>query len=144
MIEIVRFEAAHVDRMRMQAAQAWFQGHATAETMKGVEQGPFAVTFMEAGEPVLCGGAMAYWEHRALVWSLFSDRVNRRNFVGVHAAAERFLAALPFKRLEASVDVGFEQGHRWMRLLGFKVEAPLQEAFQVNGSDSVGYVRIKR
>ena len=142
MIYAVPFEAKHFTQMLVQKEQEWLKNHATVESLSGLE-GPYASTLMCDGRPLACAGAAPYEPHRALVWSFLSDEVDRWTFPYVHAEAVKFLARLPFRRLEASVLVGFEQGHRWMRLLGFTVEAPLQRAFLPDGSDCVGYVKIK-
>lgn len=139
---IVPFEAEHFAQMRVQDAQKWMHQNLTVADLKGLE-GPHAGTLMVDGVPLACAGALLYWPDRALVWSFLSSRVDRTNIMTVHAEAQRFIDGLPYRRLEASVVVGFEQGHRWMRLLGFEVEAPLQRAFNVDGSDCVGYVRIR-
>lgn len=142
MIYMVPFEAIHYAQMDVQPAQETMRGLITVESLKGLES-EFSTTLMEDGKPLACGGAIQYWPNRALVWTFLSNKVNKDNFRVVHAAVKQGIDGLPFNRLEASVDVGFKQGHRWMKLLGFRVEAPFQEAFQVDGSDSVGYVRIK-
>ena len=143
MIGLVPFEAEHFSRMTVQEAQAWLQENVAPAELKGLE-GAYAVTAMQDGVPLVCAGVIPQWGERAFVWSFFSDRVNGRNFPAIHRLAVQFLDSLPFKRLEASVDVDFEPGHRWMRLLGFKIEAPFQEMFQPDGKDSVGYVRIRK
>lgn len=142
MIYMVPFEAEHYGQMGVQPAQGRIKHLASVDDLRSLE-GAYAVTLMEDGMPALCAGALVYWANRALVWSVISDRVNKDNMLSVHMLAAQFIEGLPFRRLEASVDVGFEQGHRWMKMLGFEVEAPLQRAFQVDGADCVGYVRIK-
>lgn len=142
MIYVVPFEGEHLNAMVVQEAQRWLQENVSVAELKGLE-GPYAATLMEDGKPLICAGVVPYWSTRALLWSFLSDWVTPANFRAVHREAKAFLAGLPFKRLEASVDVGFENGHRWMRALGFQVETPLQRAFQPDGKDSVGYVRIR-
>lgn len=142
MIYLTSFRGEHLNRMTVQPAQRWLQENVAAEELRGLE-GPYSATLMEDGMPLICAGVIPYWPTRALAWSFLSDKVGPRNFRAVHEQAKKFLDGLPYKRLEASVDVDFENGHRWMRALGFKVETPLQEAFQPDGKDSVGYVRIR-
>lgn len=142
MIYVVPFEASHFDRMQVQEEQAWMADMVTAQDLKGLE-GPYSSTLMVDGRPMCCAGAIEYWKDRALVWSFLSAEVDRRLFPRLHTEARRFLDGLPFKRLEASVVVGFENGHRWVKALGFEVEAPLQRHFQADGQDCVGYSRIK-
>ncbi len=142
MIYVTPFEAAHLTRMQLQPAQVWAAGLIETRDLHGLE-GPYSSTLMDGGVPLACAGALEYWPNRALVWSFISAQINAQRFWQLHAEARRFLDGLPFKRLEASVDVGFKAGHRWLLSLGFEVEAPLQRCFQPHGGDSVGYVRIR-
>lgn len=143
MIYIVPYKAEHARQMKLQTAQAWAEQGLSDDDLRGLE-GPHAGTVMEDGVPLLCGGAWPIWASRAVVWSLVSEKVTVRNFRGLHTVVKRFLAGLPFKRLEVSVVKGFEPGCRWVEALGFWMESPLQEAFLVDGSDAVGYVRIRK
>jgi RimJ/RimL family protein N-acetyltransferase len=61
----------------------------------------------------------------------------------LHRATRRFIDLEPLRRLEASVEVGFPAGERWLELLGFEHEGPLR-AFGANGEDHVRYARIQR
>jgi hypothetical protein len=45
------------------------------------------------------------------------------------------------RRIEAVVEEDFENGHRWVKLLGFHVEAPLMEKYW-NDRNAVLYARI--
>jgi hypothetical protein len=137
----VPFEAKHLAQMRVQKAQAWLSG-VTEQDVKGLE-GPYAGTLMRDGKPLACAGALEYWPGRALVWCWLSEDVDAAVFPALHREAKRFLDGLPIRRLEASVDVPFKNGHRWLRALGFHIETPLQRYFQPNGADSMGYVRLK-
>lgn len=142
MIYVVPFAAAHYTQMAVQDEQQWLTKLATEQDMKALESA-YATTLMQDGEPLVCAGALEYWPGRALVWAFLSNKVDRRVFSRVHVEAKRFLDGLPMRRLEASVMVGFENGHRWVRTLGFEVEAPLQRHFQADGQDCVGYVKIR-
>lgn len=142
MIYVVPFVAAHFRQMAVQNEQQWLTQMATDADMRGLE-GQYASTLMKDGKPLVCAGALEYWPGRALVWAFLSNTVDRRVFPRLHSEAKRFLDGLPIRRLEASVVVGFENGHRWVRALGFEVEAPLQRHFQADGQDCVGYVKIR-
>jgi RimJ/RimL family protein N-acetyltransferase len=65
-----------------------------------------------------------------------------RYLVSIHREAQKFLERMPFRRIEAHVDVGFEQGARWMKMLGFELEA-YKRAFRPDGADMLEFVRIK-
>ena len=94
-------------------------------------------------EGVILGiaGLAPQWENRALAWALISDAAGP-HFRGIHGAVSRFLEASDFRRIEANVDVGFEAGERWMKLLGFKYEGYLT-AFRPDGADMLMYARIR-
>ena len=139
---MVPFAAEHYTQMDVQHAQAIMRDIVSIDGLRGLEC-PYASTLMQDGLPLACAGAAKYWEGRALLWSFLSSRVDARNFRQVHAAAHQFLSGLPYRRLEASVEIGFEAGHRWLRLLGFKVETPLLRRFGCDGSDHVGYVLLR-
>ena len=106
-------------------------------------ESPWATTLVADGRPILSGGAIPLWMGRAYLWSFLSDKVTRRNFVEVTSFVRRFLNGLPFKRVEASVECDHEAGHRWVRALGFELEAPRMRAFQVDGRDCALYARVR-
>lgn len=142
MIYVVPFEAQHFAQMEVQEAQKWLTAAATVADMKALE-GPYASTLMCDGRPLACAGAQEYWPGRALVWSFLSAEVDRRTFLLLHTEAKRFLEGLPMRRLEAAVDVNFEAGHRWVKALGFELEAPLMRKFHVDGRDVSGYALVR-
>lgn len=141
-MHVVPFEAEHFALMRVQGEQDWLSRVATVEDMRVLE-GPYSSTLMVGARPMACAGVVPYWKGRGYLWSFLSAEVDRWTFPALHAEAKRFLAGLPFTRLEASVDVGFANGHRWLKALGFEVETPLQRKFLETGADAVGYVRIR-
>lgn len=140
MTYVVPFEAVHFARLEPQAVQQWAKEH---HGDMRVAEGPHAITVMQDGQPVLCGGAVEIWTGRAHLWSMLSSKASAANFLGIHRHVTGFLDGLPFRRLEAAVDVDFEAGHRWMRLLGFTCEAPRMRAYEVDGHDSALYARVR-
>lgn len=76
------------------------------------------------GETVLaCAGVVEVWAGRALAWALIAEDAGR-HMLGIHRAVSGFLMQAPYRRIEATVDEGFEAGHRWLRLMGFVLETP--------------------
>ena len=143
MIYTVSFKGEHVFKLDLQPAQEWFREFLTPENMKGLEN-EWAVTVMEDGNPLLCVGPMVYWQNRALIWTFVSRGLRGRKFLMIHLMARRYLDGLPFRRLEATVECDFTAGHRWVKALGFELEAPRMRAFQVDGQDSALYARVKK
>jgi RimJ/RimL family protein N-acetyltransferase len=139
---VVPFEAEHIFRMDLQEAQEWIKERLVLSQLRNLEN-EWAITVMVDGEPIACAGPIVYWPGRALLWSFISRRVDQSNFLKIHRRAKAFIAELPFRRLEANVDVNFEAGHRWVNALGFELEAPRMKAFYIDGRDCSLYAKIK-
>jgi hypothetical protein len=86
-------------------------------------------------------GLMPQWENRALAWALISKEAGP-HFRKFHGAVFRFLQMSDFRRIEATVDVGFDAGERWLKLLGFEYEGRMT-AYRPDGYDMLMYARIK-
>jgi hypothetical protein len=135
------FRAEHFRRMQAQAAQP--TGYVTDAELKALE-GELAFTLMHEGEPIACTGAVKIWNNRAYVWALLSEKIDKRIFRQVHTFAKIFVDNLPFRRVEATVEAGFDEGHRWVKSLGFVCETPQSmKAFQANGRDGFLYARVR-
>lgn len=93
------------------------------------------------GKVIACGGLIPQWENRALAWMLIGEDAGP-HFAALHKHVKRFLVRAPYRRIEAHVDVGFEQGARWMKMLGFELEA-YKRAFRPDGADMLEFVRIR-
>lgn len=96
----------------------------------------------EVGEQVIaCGGLLPHWEGRATAWMLIGEAAGP-HFVEVHRAVQGFLDRSMYRRIEAHVDVGFEPGIRWIKMLGFELEA-YKRAYRPDGADMLEFVRIR-
>lgn len=100
-----------------------------------------AWTAEDDGEIIGIAGLAPQWENRAIAWALISASAGKR-FQVIHRAVKRFLDVSPFRRIEANVDVGFEQGERWMKMLGFEYEGYLR-AYRPDGADMLLFSRIR-
>lgn len=135
MLTVVPFIPEHLKALRLQPAQAWLvpamQADGYGEAF--VQAGP-AYTAIVDGRVVGCLGVAELWQGRCAAWALLAADIGA-HFVAIHRAVRAFLTECGFRRIEAYVDVGFEQAHRWARLLGFKLETPEpMEAFAENRS----------
>ena len=104
------------------------------------EQG-LVVTAEDDGKILAIAGLSPQWENRAIIWSLISSD-SGDHFVAITRAAFNLLENCSFRRVEATVDVGFEQGHRWVKMLGFSVEGYMR-AYRPDGADMILYARVK-
>lgn len=138
---VVPFQAAHLRELQLQKAQAWGTSMLTEQHAAGLEE-THAFTAMVGGQIVGVGGAYEIWEGRALLWSFIDGRAGP-HFVAIHRATMRFLETLPYRRIEAEVDCDFLPGHRWIKMLGFELEAERLRKYRVDGGDSALYARIR-
>lgn len=124
---VTDFKAEHLTRLRLQPAQEYLYAMTTEATGEAVEAAlhaglGWAYTALDTDGTVLgCGGVLVQWQGRGLAWSYISC-VGGAKFVAVHRAVKRFFDVCHLHRIEATVDEGFEEGHRWMAMLGFELE----------------------
>lgn len=93
------------------------------------------------GEVIAIAGLLPQWENRALAWALLAQSAGT-HFAPIHKSIKRFLQASPFRRIEATVDVGFRPGCRWIEMLGFEIEGYMR-AYRPDGGDMLLYARVR-
>lgn len=137
------FKPEHLDRLRLQPAQAYFSREFSQPGYASLlGRGP-AFTALDGDTVLGCGGAAELWPGRACVWSLLSDSAGP-HMRAIHRAVSGFIDQLPYRRIEALVDAGFEPGHRWVKLLGFACETPDgMQSFTPDGRHVFLYARVK-
>jgi hypothetical protein len=141
MIEITEFKAKHLEDMEEQEATAYLRPY-FAKAREGLERSKYAYSVRVDGRLLLCFGLVEFWQGRGEVWAIL-DKNCKKEFVQIHGVAKRFLDFVPVKRVEASVDCHFKAGHRWVKSLGFKLEAPYREAYLPNGMATALYARVR-
>ena len=141
-MEVIPYKAEHMDRLDLQEAQRYLAVYLDTALRKSLE-GDFSFTVMDGDEVLCCAGLVAQWENRGLVWAYISETIGPGRFTVMHRHMMRLLDSMPFDRIEASVDVDFEKGHRWVRALGFTLEAPLMRRYRPDGGDSALYARVR-
>lgn len=143
-MNIVAFRPEHVRALELQQAQRYFAGE-----VSGLEYGQVlassgqAFTALDGDRVIACSGCVEIWDNRAMAWALVSKDAGR-HMLGVHRAVSGFLSAAKWRRIEATVDVGFDAGMRWMALLGFHQETrePMR-AYRPDGGDCYLFARVK-
>ena len=138
---VVPYKAEHLLALQMQPGQGYCLRFVTPEYAKALESA-HAFTAMVGGQVVAVGGVAEIWENRGLAWS-FIDRRAGAHFPALHKVVKEGLDAAPYRRIEAETPCNFEQGHRWLKMLGFELEAERMKAFRVDGGDSALYARVK-
>ena len=135
------YKAEHLLAISLQPAQAWLTQVVTPELAKALENGS-AMTGLDGDEVLIVAGVADYWPGRGLLWSYVGENAHR-HWKSIHAAAKKFLGMVPHDRLEATVDIGFDAGERWVQRLGFSLETPRARNYYVNGRDCRIYVKVK-
>ena len=138
MIVATPYRATHLARLRTQAAQLAEIAIVTPRRAELMES-TYAYSIFDADEPLLCGGVLET-EGTGMLWAFVSGDAGRR-MVTVSRMVDRFLTLAHLRRIETSVRAGFEEGCRWMGILGFEHEG-LMRKFGADGSDHIRYARI--
>lgn len=139
---IVRpWEEGDTERLVIQQSQEYM-----ADILGDLDIEPLTIRGMawvaEVDEGIIAiAGLAPQWKDRAVAWALISPAAGR-HFLKIHREVRKFLTKAPFRRIEATVDVGFQPGHRWMKMLGFEPEGYLK-AFRPDGGDQIMYARIR-
>lgn len=107
-----------------------------------LESRPYAHTVVVDGKIVACGGVTEYWPGRGEAWAVL-DPECRREFILIHKVVGRYFQLCSIRRIEAAVDVDFTPGHRWIRALGFQLEAKRLRAFLPDGKDASFYSLVR-
>jgi RimJ/RimL family protein N-acetyltransferase len=140
-VKIVRFRPEHLARLRLQPAQDGFTQYLSDLQYGRALANDWAFTGMVGDRIIACAGAVEVWPGRAALWSLLAEDAGR-HFVSLHRAVTGFLIAAPWRRMEATVDVDFEAGQRWVRMLGFEHEGRLR-GYTPDGRDQDLFAKVK-
>lgn len=141
-MDIVEFKAEHLSQMDLQDGQSYLSDLLSHEQAKAIEHTEWAFTGVCNGRVMACGGILPVWPGRGMTWAYLSDKAKASAFVQVHRAAKAIVDNCFLHRLEATVDVDFEPGHRWVKLLGFDLEAPVLKNYRPDGGDCSLYARV--
>jgi hypothetical protein len=90
---------------------------------------------------IACGGVIEQWPGRGVSWAFLNTKMGAK-MVACHRLVKRYFDICPIKRVEATVKVNFVAGHRWVRMLGFKLETPIMKSYGPNGEDHSMYIRL--
>lgn len=140
--DVVPFHPSHLKRLKAQGAQA-AQVSALADLDVATlvrPPGP-ALTVLASETVLLCGGIVTVDHRRGLLWAVLSEHAGQ-HMVFLHRGVARFIDSEPLRRLEATVEKGFEPGCRWIRLLGFVYEGDMA-GYGDTGETHERYARVR-
>lgn len=144
MSELVDFKAEHLVPLSSEPMNAflkeWINGP-LGKTLESTE----SKTFIYKDQVMVCGGITPYWSGRGQLWTVFSEQ-SKDNFVPVFRCIRRWLDSLldgNYRRIELSVDIGFDIGKRRAEMLGFFMETELARQYLPDGKDVSIYSLVK-
>ena len=142
-MQIVQYQAEHLFRIDLQQSQKHLENHISKELAKGLEREYASFTGLDGDKVIACAGIIKLWEGRCMVWSYLADDAGKY-MPAIHKATKRMLDVVEFSRIEAVVDEGFVEGHRWIKMLGFELETqePMRK-YMPNGNGAYLYARVK-
>lgn len=109
---------------RMNASQALPETACTAEFGENLKKCGEAYTgFDSEGNVIAICGTVKLWANRTHLWAYMSMDAGK-HMLAITRAVSRYLDLTDCERVELEVAEGFEPGHRWARMLGFKCETP--------------------
>lgn len=143
MVTIKPYKAEHLTELMEADANVYLKNVLSPEHLTAL-QCKWAFSAIDERGRVLCSaGVNELWKERGEAWAIFHPKC-KDEFLSIHNAVKRFLTTCPIRRIEAAVKLEFEQGHRWIKALGFQLEAPCLKAYSPDGFDMALYARVVR
>ena len=135
-----RYQKGDIERFRLQQAQRGLNQYYA--NMDDTSDNNDVIVGEQDGEIMIMSGIIPQWEGRAMAWALVSCNAGKC-FRSIHKAVLNFLIQSNVRRIEATVDVSFKPGHRWMKMLGFEPEGYMK-AYLPDGNDCILYARVRK
>ena len=139
-MQVIPYQNEHLQLIHLQSAQSYFEtiiDHAYAMQLEKHE----SFTVMVEGKIIACCGVVRPWTGRACAWALLAKDAGA-HFVALHRAAKGYFDLCADRRIEALTDSDFLQGHRWLKMLGFRREGQMQY-YTPDGRHVDLYARVK-
>lgn len=141
-MKLVDFRAEHGMAIKVQKAQAEVVTEITPEYCQILaHSSDRAYTGMIGDTVVFCCGRFEVWKGRYNLWALLSEDACKHMLRITRIGRRLFDLQQGSGRFEAIVRADFEQGHRWVKMLGMKLHHH-EERFLPNGGDADIYVRF--
>jgi len=118
MIAVEPFRSEHLEQLDLQPAQEHMRTYLTPDLLSKLESSSPAYSILDDGRTLACLGFFRWTDDAGIIWAYPARNLGRRMII-VHRCAARAISALPGK-VFAAVEHDFDEGHRWMDLLGFE------------------------
>ncbi len=143
MFDVIRLTPGHLHQMALEPMNSFVQKWPKDIVDSWVDCGRSYSGFV-GGELMVCVGIAEYWEGRAHIWALFSERARGR-FVTVFRGMQRFLDGQPYRRLEMDIPLCKPYTDLALRracLLGFEKEC-IAKKYLPSGQDAIILSRLR-
>lgn len=145
--KVISFQAIHLETLELQDMQSYTQHLLVSGIAKTIEQNSeIAYSLIETGtKKTLAVAGVATTEsidnvvYRGTAWSLIGKDAGK-HMITLHRAVSKALKSLTIPRIEAIVDKEFEEGIRWIEMLGFTCEGCMRK--YIRERDHLLYARI--
>lgn len=141
MIEVVGFKKDHFHALVDSPITAHLKNLVTEGQLSFLENCPYSKTILIDNKPVLTGGLIIHNKNRGEAWA-FIDQNSRKYFISIHNIVRKFLGGTRLRRIEAVVHHNYLPGHRWVKSLGFTLEAERMREYMFDGGDASLYAKI--
>ena len=144
MVEAVAFKKEHLEYLLNLPMNSDLKSWLININYHIIEQPKNSVTILDSKtkEVLGCGGVVPYWAGRAEAWVVFGQNAKHK-MVQLRRCVIRFFDMCEHSRIESVIDLNSPVAHRWIKSLGFTVEAPLMKNYWGLNKDAVLYARIR-
>lgn len=143
-IAVRPFQREDLAALQLQPAQAWMQPMVALDAYARQMEAAESFSAFADGACIAIGGLTVIWPGRAHASALISAAVGPVAMAYLHRVVARHLDVSIHRRIEATVDGEFKAGHRWLDLLGFRLETPGgMRGYMPDGGKSYLYARVQ-
>ena len=134
------FQKEDLQNMNIHISQAWIKPYLTDEVLNSIEVSQDAYTVVEDGKVIACGGVALTEDGIGKAWAFFSDDAGKYMYKITKMVLKYLPTFREYDKIVASVEDNFEQGNKFMNLVGFTKEKFI-ENFLPNGASVNMYGR---
>lgn len=139
-MNVIPYEASHIGLIEAQPQQLHMVSQASFEYLSNLKSLGPAYTGVLDGKVIGCAGIIQSTFGSGTLWALL-HRDAARHMLGIHRCAKRLLDLHQMRRLEATTEVGFLAGCKWLEMLGFKPEG-IMPSYGPDGASHWRYGRV--
>lgn len=139
-MNVMPFQPRHLWEVDLQESQARIFSFVNLDYALLLARSGPAITVFDGDECMGSCGIASTGSSGAILWGSVSRKAGLR-MVGIYRVVERFISSVNVRRIEATVEVGFDPGCRFLSLLKFECEG-LMRCYGVDGADHYRYARV--